>query len=108
MLDDVKRLLGIEDDQKDALLETIIVLTESKLINLLGGVGSVPDELQYIVTEVAIKRFNRIGSEGMSAQTVEGQSLTFEDDDFSEFKDDISAYAARNSSVKASYGVNFL
>lgn len=108
MLYNVKVLLGIEDDKLDNLLSLIIDLTMRKLCNLLGGVANVPEELEYIVTEVSIKRFNRIGSEGMSAQTVEGQSLTFEDDDFSEFTDDINAYAARNSTVKATYGVNFL
>lgn len=42
--------------------------------------------------DVVIKRFNRIGSEGLASHTVEGESQVFAEDDFAEYEDDIQAY----------------
>ncbi len=41
----------------------------------------VPLELEYIVDEATIRRFNRIGSEGMKSESVEGHSVTYIDED---------------------------
>ena len=89
VIDDVKALLGIEDE--DNKLNVIITLTENRLKALLGQ-KEVPSELEYIVTEVSIARFNRIGSEGLSGHTVEGEALTFKDNDFDQYADDIQTW----------------
>ena len=96
ILDIVKTLLGITDTSQDALISTIVTLTESRLSNLLGGVDAVPEALGYIVTEVTIRRFNRIGSEGLASHTVEGETMTWPDDDFKPFMDDIQAWLDEN------------
>ena len=41
----------------------------------------IPAELEYIVDEATIRRFNRIGSEGMKSESVEGHSVTYLDED---------------------------
>lgn len=41
----------------------------------------IPLELEYIVEEATIRRFNRIGSEGMKSESVEGHSVTYLDED---------------------------
>ena len=94
MLDNLKLLLGIDakDDSLDDKLNLIIELTTSRLKVLLGGAAEIPKELQYIITEVAVIRFNRIGSEGLSSHGVEGESLSFTDDDFAGYKAEIQAY----------------
>lgn len=89
VIDDVKALLGIEDE--DNKLKVIITLTENRLKTLIGKT-EVPSELEYIVTEVSIARFNRIGSEGLSGHTVEGEALTFKDNDFDQYADDIQTW----------------
>lgn len=89
VIDDVKALLGIEDE--DSKLKVIITLTESRFKTLIGQ-AEVPSELEYIVTEVSIARFNRIGSEGLSGHTVEGEALTFKDNDFDQYADDIQTW----------------
>nr|DAI09751.1 MAG TPA: tail connector protein [Caudoviricetes sp.] len=89
VIDDVKALLGIEDE--DNKLKVIITLTENRLKTLIGQT-EVPSELEYIVTEVSIARFNRIGSEGLSGHTVEGEALTFKDNDFDQYADDIQTW----------------
>lgn len=89
VLSDVKLLLGLQND--DEKLETIVRLTEGRLKALLS-VEIIPDELEYIITEVSIKRFNRIGSEGVQTHSVEGESMSFNDDGFSSFSSEIQSW----------------
>lgn len=108
MLEKLKTMLDIKDNDLDAKLERIIDLTTKRLKQKLGGVEAVPEELDYIVEEVSIIRFNRIGSEGLKSHTVEGESLTFSDNDFDSFKDDIQDYLNRKDSNPKKGGFKFL
>lgn len=94
MLDNLKMLLGITDTDLDAKLNLIISLTTARLKSLLGGIDP-PEELDYIITEVAISRFNRIGSEGLASHSLEGESLSFKDSDFDSYSNDIQAFLNR-------------
>lgn len=101
MLDKLKLLLGIqaEDESLDEKLTLIISLVTSRLTLLLGG-AEPPEEMDHIIIEVAAVRFNRIGSEGMTSHTVEGESLTFTDDDFSQFNDEIEFWLDEQKEIK--------
>lgn len=96
MLNDIKTLLGFdinaENAELDAKLNVIISITKSRLKILLGGVEEVPESLEYIIVEVSIIRYNKIGSEGIDNHTVEGESLTFTDDDFAAYQSEIQAF----------------
>lgn len=98
MLQKVKTLIGITDNTQDELLALIIEMVSGRLCVLLGT-DNVPGTMEYIVVEVAINRFNRIGSEGLSSHTVEGESLTFDASDFASYQAEISAYAENNKEV---------
>lgn len=91
MLDDLKIMLGIEEADQDAKLNLILSNTKSRLKLLLGGIEP-PEEMNHIVLDVAIMRFNRIGSEGLASHSVEGESLTFSDHDFDGFANEIQAW----------------
>jgi hypothetical protein len=93
MLNDLKGMLGIASDDAslDEKLKLIISTATARLKTLLGGIEP-PDELEYIIREVAIVRYNRIGSEGMASHTVEGESISFSNDDFAEYTGDIQAF----------------
>ena len=93
VIDDIKSLLGFaaESTEKDNLLELIIKNSTARLKILLGGIDA-PETLNYIIVEVSVIRFNRIGSEGAQSHSVDGESLSFSDDDFEQFKDEIQAY----------------
>ena len=100
MITKIKTLLGLTDsdtpDEAEELrnekLAVIADNTTRRLKTLLGGVSEVPEELTYIIIEVSIKRFNRIGSEGVSSHGVEGETMSWSDNDFDEFTADISAW----------------
>jgi hypothetical protein len=93
MLNDLKLMLGIasDDTDRDSLLKLIVSSATARLKTLLGGLEPT-EELDYIILDVCIRRFNRIGSEGMESHTVEGESITFSASDFAGFEDDIQAY----------------
>ena len=93
MLSDLKLLLGIDvaDTSEDNKLGIIMSAATARLHILLGGIEP-PESLEYIIREVSIRRYNRIGSEGMASHAIEGESITFTDSDFAGFEDDIQAF----------------
>ncbi|MCG1497492.1 phage head-tail connector protein [Staphylococcus epidermidis] len=101
VLENVKKLLSINDDKQDELLEIIISNTEKRLISLLPvDIEQVPDRLEYIVEEVAVKRFNRVGAEGMTQESIDGRSNTFQSNDFDEYMDVIDALFPKETSKR--------
>ena len=101
MLEDLKLLLGIPEDDTslDPKLNLILSSTTSRLKALLGGQDP-PEELDYIITGVAVIRFNKIGSEGLSSHTVEGESQSSSEDDFAGYKDDIQTWLNNQKEAK--------
>lgn len=91
MIENLKMMLDINDTSLDTKLAFLLENAKARLKVRLGGIEP-PETLNYIIVEVANKRFNRIGSEGLQIHTLEGESLHFTDDDFEEFAEDIQAY----------------
>lgn len=100
MLEDIKMLLGITGTELDQRLETILWSVEARLKFLLGGGEEIPSSLAYIVIEVSVARFNRIGSEGMASHSVEGESISYVDNDFAAYMDDIQTYLNKQEEAK--------
>lgn len=77
---EIKRSLEIsEDDTKlDLQLADFIKRIEAQLKVRLDFITEIPEELNYIVVESTIKRFNRVGEEGMESYSQEGQSIKYE------------------------------
>lgn len=77
-------------------LAVIYTQTEQRLLNRLNrslaNVEYVPIQLEYIVDEVTIIRFNRIGDEGMKVSSVEGKSSTYDGTNLSMFEREIQDY----------------
>ncbi|MDT0955581.1 phage head-tail connector protein [Staphylococcus pseudintermedius] len=42
--------------------------------------------------EVAVKRYNKVGSEGMVSESVEGRSMSYEEDDFKQYDSFINKF----------------
>lgn len=96
MLENLKLLLGFsaEDTEPDGKLRLILSQTTSRLKLLLGGIDP-PAEMDHIIIDVSIMRFNRIGSEGYSSHSVEGESVSISDNDFAGFMPEIQAWLDR-------------
>ena len=96
LLNRIKTLLGITDN--DELIYEIIGLTKSKILNYINK-EELPKELEFILVELSIQRYNRIGSEGISSESVDGKSVSYEDD-FENYKTYLDDYIFRNNKNK--------
>ena len=86
---DIEKLINGTQAEQLAVIES---MTRDRLTILLGGL-TIPEDLEYIVTEVSVKRFNRIGSEGAQHHNVEGEVFMWSDtDDFAGYMDEINKY----------------
>ena len=92
-IDKTKTLLGILDDQQDKVLSTIQELTVAQFQTLTGAI-IVPSDLSWVIVEVMVKRYNRLGSEGLS--------MTFDSSDFEAYASILAKRfkPARKSGVK--------
>lgn len=108
-MEDLLELLNMQDagDEQRKKLQTIMDITRDRLKVKLGT-DEVPAQLSYIVTEVSIIRFNRIGSEGLSSHTVEGESLNFSGDDFTPYESDIQAWIDENKGTSRRGRIRFI
>ena len=103
MLSNLIILLGLNeselDDAMKSKLNLIISGATARLKLLLGG-AEPPEEMNHIILDVSAARFNRIGSEGLTGHTVEGERLSFTDNDFSQFSDEIQAWLEQQTESK--------
>ncbi|RFA36226.1 hypothetical protein CAI16_05405 [Virgibacillus dokdonensis] len=89
----IKTVLNIKDNLQDPVLDVLINNVSSHLKALLGK-EEIPSSLDFIVEEITIRRYNRIGSEGMKSESVEGHSISFYDlkEEFAPYKSIIAAH----------------
>lgn len=90
----IKILLGISDDEQDELLKTIESLVTSQLSVLIDRT-EIPPELDFVITEVSIIRYNRRKNEGMTSYSQDGESISYADNDFKAYSDIISKYKGK-------------
>ena len=97
----MKVLLGITDNaDNEELLYEIVEITKSKILNYINRT-KIPKELEFVLVELSIQRFNRIGSEGIASESIDGKNVSY-DDDFVGYKHYLDDYISRNS-IKKGY-----
>ena len=94
--DDITKLLNSPAIEK---LEVIERRTRERLNSLLN-VSETPSKFDSIIYEVVLKRFNRIGQEGMISYSQEGLTMAFPDSDFSEYEKQINDYLNEEKEVQ--------
>ena len=96
LLNKIKTLLQINDN--DELIYEITELTKSKILNYINEV-ELPLELEFVLVELTIQRYNRIGSEGIASESVDGKSVSYEDI-FENYKPYLDDYISRSGKSK--------
>ena len=96
LLNRIKTLLNIEGNEN--LIYEIVNITEAKILNYINAT-EMPYELEFVLIELSIQRFNRIGSEGIASESIDGKSVSY-DDDFVGHKHYLDDYISRNSAKK--------
>lgn len=79
-LERIKRRLGIDetDDHEDNLLEDLVNDAESYFKGLTGS-ATVDPKYNFMIENVVYKLYGRKGSEGVTSETVDGYSVTYQD-----------------------------
>ena len=93
LLNRIKTLLNIEGNEN--LIYEIVNITEAKILNYINAI-KMPKELEFVLIELSVQRFNRIGSEGIASESIDGKSVSY-DDDFIGYKHYLDDYISRNS-----------
>lgn len=110
MLNDVKLLLGIDSNNTDLDDKLNLIISnacKAVLALMPSSEREVPSELEYIVVELSVARFNRLNNEGMSSYSQDGESITYSDDDMAPYRAAILSYV--DSMTGSTYGkVRFL
>lgn len=74
-----------QSEEEKALLSAISDLITDKVMarikRYIPETEEIPKVLEYAIVEAIISRYNRIGTEGMSTEIVEGHTMTFEKND---------------------------
>ena len=96
LLNRVETLLGVFNNSN--LVNEIIELTKEKILNYINE-DELPRELEFVLVELSIQRYNRIGSEGIASESVDGKSVSYEDD-FENYKQDLKNYMNKKNNSR--------
>lgn len=78
MLEKIKLLLNkAEDDSVDELLNILISMCKEEAVAYCN-LSAYNSDLDFIIVSMVIERYNRIGSEGTTAQSTSGVSMSYE------------------------------
>lgn len=105
-LSKVKIALQLKTNEYDDLLEIYLEDATDALKLLLSINEDLPQPLEHIVRAVAVKKFNRLKNEGMASYSQDGESITFNSNDFDDFKDEINQYRKDNNGLNQGMWVN--
>ena len=92
----IKTMLGVTN--QDKLLYEITGLVESELLSYLE-VDILPTKFEWILIELSIQRFNRIGSEGFSSESVDGNSTSYLEDELAPYYKFLDSYVDENGNT---------
>ena len=89
ILKEIKLLKGVSDTAQDDLLNLTIKESTERILAFINrysetSITEIPNNAAYIVRDVAVKRFNKLNSEGAKADSEEGRAFTWEDNYLSE------------------------
>lgn len=100
-IEKIKLLLSISDDKQDKLLELLVEDNEARLLSYVnqdgGNLSKFPDELSWLLREITVRRFNRIGDEGKKSSSESDVSATWSDDDVADYAAYLNRYRKKST-----------
>ncbi|NSR88004.1 phage head-tail connector protein [Enterococcus faecalis] len=102
LIEEYKDLLDISEEtftQDKLKLQKIWSITEKQLLAKLKS-KKVPESLDYIVPSIVVKRYNRIGHEGMKQHAQSEEKIEYNLNDFAEYQSEIDDYLEEKGLVR--------
>ncbi len=110
ILDGVKLRIGLTDTMQDVLLNELIDDATARVLAYINQDGivnqTVPDAVAWVIKDIVVKMYNRIGDEGKQSGTEGNVSNTWEAIDLSKYADALDVY--RESSQSRRPGMRFV
>lgn len=97
----VKLLLGISDELQDNLLKLLMGDIKERLTSYINqdslSTIKFPNDLNWIIRELTVRRFNRIGDEGKQSSSESDVSTTWNDNDVLDYAVYLDKYRNRST-----------
>ena len=111
LLDSIKLRIGIEDNKQDALINDIITDVQARVLAYVNQDGLVqselPSGLDFVIKDVTIRIYNKIGDEGKESSSEGNVSNTWDTPTaLSEYSDVLDVY--RKSYKRRNSGMRFV
>ena len=110
ILKSVKLRIGLTDTMQDDLLNDLISDVNARVLAYINQDGvinqTVPPAVTWVIKDVVVKMYNRIGDEGKTASGEGNVSNTWETIDLSHYADGLDVY--RESSQSRRPGMRFV
>lgn len=110
ILASVKLRIGLADTLQDDLLNDLINDVNARVLAYINQDGvinqTVPTAVTWVIKDVVVKMYNRIGDEGKTASGEGNVSNTWETIDLSQYADGLDVY--RESSQSRRPGMRFV
>lgn len=95
----VKLLVSIGDTKQDDLLNLLLEDNEARLLSYINQDGNnivtYPTEISWLLREITVRRFNRIGDEGKKSSSESDVSATWSDDDVFDYAVYLNKYRTK-------------
>lgn len=110
ILDSIRLRIGLADTMQDDLLNDLIDDATARVLTYINQDGivkqTVPDSVAWVIKDIVVKMYNRIGDEGKQSGTEGNVSNTWETIDLSKYSDVLDVY--RESSQSRRPGMRFV
>lgn len=111
-IDRVQKLLGVTlDDADKGRVEVYIVDAKQAIMMYVSqylpeDAEFFPSELNYLVDQLVLAKYNKFHNEGMNSISEEGLSMTFNSNDLKDYLPDIQAWIDHKASTDDSMSGN--
>jgi len=110
ILDSVKLRIGLTDTVQDELLSDLIEDATARVLTYINQDGivnqTVPDAVAWVIKDIVVKMYNRIGDEGKTASGEGNVSNTWETIDLSKYAGALDVYLESSQSRRS--GMRFV
>lgn len=79
ILDRVKTIIGLEidDTSKDAVLQVLLEQAANEFLQYTNR-DEIPEKATNVIVDMAVVKYNLLGTEGLNSQSYSGMSETYE------------------------------
>lgn len=98
----IQTILGVAstDTEEIALVDILIEQSTAKICAYINA-SLVPAELNFIIIELTIERYNKIGAEGLASESIEGIQYSYANTfDLEPYTTYLDRYVSKSSGFK--------